>query len=101
MLISFCAHIYILLIVVVSPSFRQFIMLSGSWPALLSGGSLQPKPNYPRVEYANRILSYIIPTPAQITSDFGLLFPQNLLSYQTNLTDGFLAPSPFFSTTFF
>ena len=42
-----------------------------------------------------------IPTPGQITSHFGLLFPQNLLSCQTNLTDGFLAPSPFFSTTFF
>ena len=42
-----------------------------------------------------------LPTPGQITSDFGLLFPHNLLSYLTNLTDGFLAPSPFFSTTFF
>ena len=46
-------------------------------------------------------LKITLPTPGQITSEFGLLFPQNLLSCQTNLTDGFLAPSTFFSTTFF
>ena len=46
-------------------------------------------------------ITFYVPTPGQINSEFGLLFPQNLLSCQTNLTDGFLAPSPFFSTTFF